>query len=177
MTMSILLYLPVRAPSPQSSPPRGRGSLGGRAIRRGNDDEHSGLSSVRAPSPQSSPPRGRGSLGGRAIRRGTTMSIRLGLPVRAPSPQSSPPRGRGSSGGRAIRRGNNDEHSGLFPCVPPHLNPLPRGGEEVWPDAQFGEAMTMSILVYFPCAPPHLDPLPRGGEEVWRTRNPERQQR
>ncbi len=51
-------FISVRAPSPESSPPRGRGSLAERAIRRGNDYEHSGLLHARAPSPESSSPRG-----------------------------------------------------------------------------------------------------------------------
>ncbi len=80
--------------------------------------------------------------------------------------------GRGSLDGRAVRRDNDYEYSGLLPCVPPHLNPLPRGGEEVWTDAQSGEATTMSILGYFRARPltSILSPEGRGslgGRAIW----------
>ncbi len=119
-------------PSPQSSPPRGRGSLGGRVIGEASTMSIRLYLPVRAPSPQSSPPMGRGSLGGRAIRRGNNEEHSAWLTGACPLTSILSPEGE-----RKFGRTRNSERQqrgafGLaYRCVPPHLNPLPRGGEEV----------------------------------------------
>ena len=122
-------FTSVRAPSPQSSPPRGRGSLGGCAIRRGNDHEHSALLTRARPLTSILSPEGERKF---ERTRNPERQQRLAIwfiSVRAPSPQSSPPRGRGSLGGCAIRRGNDHEHSALLTRARPLTSILSPEGE------------------------------------------------
>ncbi len=122
-------FTSVRAPSPQSSPPRGRGSLGGCAIRRGNDHEHSALLTRARPLTSILSPEGERKF---ERTRNPERQQRLAIwfiSVRAPSPQSSPPRGRGSLGGCAIRRGNDHEHSVLLTRARPLTSILSPKGE------------------------------------------------
>ena len=51
----------------------------------------------------------------------------------------------------------------------------PEGGEEVWTDAQSGEATTLNILVYFRACPLTSILSPEGERKFGRTRNLVRQ--
>ena len=70
MIMSILVYFRARPLTSILSPEGERKFWGGRAIRRGNNEEHSAWLTGACPLTSILSPRGRGSLGGRAIRRG-----------------------------------------------------------------------------------------------------------